>query len=165
MTDPKDSSNDFEIEQLPAAENITYELGISYDKEKYKVIHKTLKFKEKKEAKEKSSPIKIYRLFSYFEVIDSDTDQPVEVFDPPLVFRVTYSEDAWYQAIENDETYGRPRVAYLVWKRIGNKWAEDWIEFTEEEIADVIKPGTAGDPNGYLEITVLAFGDPLIGGC
>jgi hypothetical protein len=106
-----------------------------------------------------NEPFTITRLTTYFQVKDPD-GVLITHFDPALEMQVKYTAEAWDAAM--DEELERPRVAYLIWK--DDSWADTWVEFTKENILDVILPGTGGDSHGYLHIIIEELADPLIGG-
>lgn len=114
-------------------------------------------------------PFPIAVLIAYLKVLDSE-DNPVYTFEPYLIMRVIYSQEAWFAAIERqgEENLDRPRVAYLEWEvpdEGETDWVLPWIEFSSE-ISDFVAPDDE-DPEsfGHLDIIIEELPDPLIGDC
>lgn len=155
--------------QFSAVGGVSGKISITYDDQKYKVVELTLSETEKLDAEGKPSDsgIKISRLMAYFSVLDPTSGDEINNFSLPLIFHIKYSAADWEQALKNDKAkkFDRPRIAYLVRKNKNKKWADRWVEFKKKRIINAIKPGTGGDPNGYLVLYIKKLKDPLIGGC
>ncbi len=160
-----DDHDDVYIEHLPGLTGITVQIYIPGGESIYKVNHGTLDENQQNTARKVKSPFRINKLITYFQVKDAETGELIYEFDPPLKKQIKYTAQAWAEAVnsETGKELGRPRLAYLVWKN--DSWADHWVEFTDEEINQVIPPGTNGDPHGYLCLTIYELEDPLIGGC
>ena len=139
-------------------------ISVTYDNSKYEVHDLSLSPNGRIVAKGKPSKIKIANVMAYFRVTGPNDNNKKNKFNPPLKFKIAYSRNDWNQALINNKhnSYKRPRIAYLDGEN--NNWAASWEEFKSANIR-FIKPGTGGDPNGYLEITIKELPDPLIGGC